>query len=65
MPEETTKPIKAEKPVSKTATVRVLKTGITYRNSKCSRGHVINSMDIDEVKIRVDAGEVALIQVNP
>lgn len=63
MSEETAKPAKAEK-ATKTATVRVIRTGMTYGNSKCAKGHVITSMDLDEVKLRTEAGEVVLLKVN-
>lgn len=65
MSEDTKPTAKAEKAASKTATVRVLKTGISYGNSKCAKGHIITSMDLDEVKLRTDAGEIELIRVNP
>lgn len=48
---------------AKTARVKVLKI-ITYGNRKCAPGHEIKDMDIDEVKLRADAGEVRLIKFN-
>lgn len=54
---------KAKPSVTKTARVSVLKV-ITYGDHKCAPGHVIQNMDLDEVKIRVDSGEVKLIKVN-
>ena len=48
---------------AKTARVQALKI-LTYGNHKCAPGHEIKAMDIDEAKIRIDAGEVRLIKVN-
>ena len=65
MSEDTKPTANAEKATTKTATVRVLKTGMKYGNFTCAKGHVITSMDLDEVKLRTDAGEIELIRVNP
>lgn len=67
MPEDTkqptAKPEKAPAP-KKTARVEVIKDGVRIGNFTFAKGRIIESMDLDEMKIRTDAGEIRLVNVN-
>lgn len=55
---------KADPAKQKTGRVEVIKDGIRIGNFIHAAGSIVDEMDMDEIKIRVDAKEVSLINLN-